>query len=101
MITSVNKDGITILTPSKGMWLTKDGAYSQGNVYLGKTDKAENWIEQAEGPPEPVMPLPPDEELPIVKAELEDTKTALAKLGVKKLTTWTAAAEKLEPIAKV
>ena len=30
-----------------------------------------------------------------ILAELEDTKTALAKLGVTKVTTWTAAAEKL------
>ena len=53
MMTSVNKDGITILTPDKGKWLVKGESYSNTDVYLGIHDSASNWVEQDSPPPEP------------------------------------------------
>lgn len=78
MITSVNKDGITILTPAKGMYLVKGDAYTDGVVYLGKSDSAANWVEQDTKPPDPPEPLDPVDELPLVKAELAEYKAAQA-----------------------
>ena len=80
MMTSVNKQGITILTPAKGMWLVKGESYTDGDVYLGKADKPENWIEQAEKPPDPPDPMDAEVELPIVKAELDRYKQAVAEV---------------------
>lgn len=82
MTTSVNK-GITILTPAAGKWLVKGGAYTQGVVYLGKSDKPENWTEQSEKPSPPPRILPPREaaiELPKVQAELDRYKAAVAEV---------------------
>ena len=89
MITDISKNQI-ILRAAKGKVISNGDSYGE-EVWLAPGDKPENWIETD-------PPLPPEEELPMVKAELEDTKTALTKLGVTKVTTWTAAAEKLEPI---
>ena len=80
MIQSVNKQGITILTPAKGMWLVKGESYTDGTVYLGKSDKPENWVEQAEKPPDPPDPMDAEVELPIVKAELDRYKQAVAEV---------------------
>ena len=91
MITSV-RNGITVLTPSKGKWLVKDGIYSNGDVYLGKLDKGENWVETAEKPPEPVKP--PVEEMVEVKAELDKYKLAVADIA--KIDTATALKGDLE-----
>lgn len=78
MITSVNKQGITILTPDKGRWLVKGESYTDGTVYLGKADSASNWIEQDTKPPEPIL-LDPVDELPLVRAELDRYKRAVAE----------------------
>ena len=80
MITKTLSDGRTILTPSKGMWLVKGESYTDGTVYLGKSDKPENWVEQAEKPPDPPEPLDPADELPLVKAELDRYKQAVAEV---------------------
>ena len=80
MMTSVNKDVITILTPDKGKWLVNGESYTDGTVYLGKADKPENWIEQAEKPPDPPEPMDAQDELPLVKAELDRYKQAVAEV---------------------
>lgn len=77
MIVSVNKQGITVLTPAKGMYLVKGDAYTSGVVYLGKMDKAENWTETAEKPPDPVPFKTVEEELVAVRAENETLKKSI------------------------
>jgi hypothetical protein len=86
MTTQKTKDGGTIIIPDKGMYLVKDGIYSDSAVYLSSADKAENWTETPEKPDEPVSMT--------VDEELADAKAALAALGVEKVTTWEAAASK-------
>jgi hypothetical protein len=53
MITSVNKEGITIIRADEGKWLVKGESYSNTDVYLGIHDAASNWTEQ-DAPPEPI-----------------------------------------------
>lgn len=117
MITSVNKQGITILTPAAGKWLVKGESYSDTDVYLGKSDLPTNWVEQDAPPPPPPEPIPPDQaavELPKVQAELDRYKAAVAEatavspLALKadlvsaltRLKTATAEIKVAEPIVK-
>ena len=79
MITTVTKDG-TILTPAVGKWLVKGDAYTDGVVYLGKSDSPSNWVEQATKPPDPPEPMDAEAELPLVKAELGRYKQAVAEV---------------------
>jgi hypothetical protein len=72
------------LTASKGMFLTNGDTYVS-KVTLGKNDSEANWAEVSEKPPEMEI-LTPEE-------ELADAKAALISLGVKKVTTWEAAAK--------
>lgn len=52
------ENGITILRADEGKWLVKGESYSNTDVYLGKYDAVENWIEQD------TEPLPPEEQNP-------------------------------------
>jgi hypothetical protein len=83
MTTEKTKDGGTILIPDKGMYLVKDGIYSDSAVYLSSADKAENWTETSEKPDEPVSMT--------VDEELADAKAAFAAMGIQRETTWEAA----------
>lgn len=50
----IERDGQTIIRADPGRWLVKGESYSNTDVYLGKSDAPENWIEQDAPPPEPV-----------------------------------------------
>lgn len=52
------ENGITILRAAEGKWLVKGESYSNTDVYLGKYDAAENWVEVD------TEPLPPEEQNP-------------------------------------
>ena len=44
MITII-ENGITIISADDGKWLVKGESYSNTEIYLGKFDKPENWVE--------------------------------------------------------
>ena len=69
-MTIVEIDGITIITPSEGMYLTNGTTYSS-RVYLGANDSAANWSE--------VDSIPTEDE----DATEADYLAALAELGVR------------------
>ena len=42
---TIIKNGTTVIKADAGKWLTKDGVFSDTEIYLGKFDKPENWKE--------------------------------------------------------
>lgn len=48
MTTRTTENGITVLSPAKGMRLTDGETVAEGEVYLGKNDAPENWREVTE-----------------------------------------------------
>lgn len=53
MTSRVTPEGIRVICAAAGKCLTKDGVYSNTDIYLGAQDAPENWTEVNEVPAEP------------------------------------------------
>lgn len=71
-MTMTERNGLKILTPAEGKYLTNGETYSQ-TVYLGKFDSADSWTEVDEIPEETEQT--PEEQIKALKSELEEVKT--------------------------
>lgn len=71
-MTMTERNGLKILTPAEGKYLTNGETYSE-KVYLGKLDSADSWTEVDVIPEETEQT--PEEQIEDLKAELKEVKT--------------------------
>ena len=71
-MTMTERNGLKILTPADGKYLTNGKTYST-MVYVGGNDSEENWTEVDEIPEK--VEQTPEEQIKALKSELEEAKT--------------------------
>jgi hypothetical protein len=61
---TIETNGATVIKADSGKWLTKDGVFSDTEIYLGKFDKLENWKEISDEEKQEIEKANEPDELP-------------------------------------
>lgn len=67
---TVLADGTISIKPSEGKWLKKGDEYYSGELYLGKFDSPNNYIEVDTAPPPPEEELDPETLITLLEGEI-------------------------------